>query len=151
MGDAGTELRDRVEDILRQRGVVRAIVFGSFARGEDQDESEVDCLVEFEFGRSLWDSSGLRIELIEECTAGSTKDEFERSALVQDAVDRRSAVSGQAVNSIPPDVRARYPGVPWRDIAGTRDHIVHACFTTGTDLVRGIVSDRLVDLKAIVE
>ena len=60
-----TELRNRVEDILRQRGVVRAYVFGSVARGEDHAVSDVDFLVEFEPGRSLWDLAGLRLDLIE--------------------------------------------------------------------------------------
>jgi uncharacterized protein len=65
MADAVTELRTRVEDILRQRGVVRAYVFGFVARGEDHAVSDVDFLVEFEPGRSLWDLAGLRLDLIE--------------------------------------------------------------------------------------
>jgi uncharacterized protein len=50
---------------MRRRGVVRAGVFGSVARGEDTPESDVDFLVEFEEGRTLLDLSGLRLDLIE--------------------------------------------------------------------------------------
>jgi predicted nucleotidyltransferase len=50
---------------MRRRGVVRAGVFGSVARGEDTPDSDVDFLVEFEEGRTLLDLSGLRLDLID--------------------------------------------------------------------------------------
>lgn len=57
------ELREKVSAPMRRRGVVRAGVFGSVARGEAEGGSDVDFLVEFEKGRSLVDLSGLRIDL----------------------------------------------------------------------------------------
>ena len=59
------EIRSKAIPALRKRGVVRAGVFGSLARGDSTPESDVDFLVEFERGRSLLDRSGLRIELQE--------------------------------------------------------------------------------------
>ena len=59
------KLRSEVESVMRRRGVVRAGVFGSVARGEDTPESDVDFLVEFEEGRTLLDLSGLRLDLID--------------------------------------------------------------------------------------
>ena len=59
------KLRSEVERLMRRRGVVRAGVFGSVARGEDTPESDVDFLVEFEDGRTLLDLSGLRLDLID--------------------------------------------------------------------------------------
>ena len=41
---------------LRRFGVGRLSVFGSFARGEQDDESDVDILVEFEPGRKSFDN-----------------------------------------------------------------------------------------------
>ena len=37
-------------------------------------------------------------------------------------------IIGEAVKGIPNEVRAAYPEVPWRDIAGARDVLVHECF-----------------------
>ncbi len=51
--------------VLRAHGVVRASVFGSFARGVEREDSDVDLLVEFEPGRSLLDLIRLREELNE--------------------------------------------------------------------------------------
>ena len=50
---------------MRRRGVVRAGVFGSVARGEETDGSDIDFLVELEKGRTLLDLSGLRLDLAE--------------------------------------------------------------------------------------
>ena len=65
MKQALMELRGRVEDVMRARGVVKASVFGSVARGDDRPESDVDFLVELEPGRTLLDLSGLRLDLMD--------------------------------------------------------------------------------------
>lgn len=59
------KLKSDIEPVMRRRGVVRAGVFGSVARGEDKPDSDVDFLVEFEKGRTLLDLSGLRLDLID--------------------------------------------------------------------------------------
>jgi len=59
------EIRRKVSAPMSRRGVVRASVFGSVARGEATRRSDVDFLVEFEKGRTLVDLSGLRLDLCE--------------------------------------------------------------------------------------
>ena len=59
------ELRDLVAAPMAKRGVIRAAIFGSVARGEASEDSDVDFLVEFEHGRSLLALAGLRLDLIE--------------------------------------------------------------------------------------
>lgn len=58
-----SELGKRVTPALRRHGVVRAGVFGSAARGEARAASDLDVLVEFEAGRTLFDLVDLREEL----------------------------------------------------------------------------------------
>ena len=62
-----TELRDRKrEEILQlaaQRGARNVRVFGSVARGDNDEKSDVDFLVEMEPGRTLFDLSGLLLDL----------------------------------------------------------------------------------------
>jgi predicted nucleotidyltransferase len=56
------------EDILRiaaSHGARNVRVFGSVARGEADEKSDIDLLVEFELGRSLLDHAGLWLELQE--------------------------------------------------------------------------------------
>ncbi len=52
-----------IDSVLRRYGVVKAGVFGSFARGESHDASDLDLVVEFEEGRSLLDLVALQQEL----------------------------------------------------------------------------------------
>jgi predicted nucleotidyltransferase len=61
------ELRDRKRDeILRvaaRRGARNVRVFGSVARGDNDEKSDVDFLVDMEPGRTLFDLSGLLLDL----------------------------------------------------------------------------------------
>jgi hypothetical protein len=61
-------LRERRDEILRiaaKHGARNVRVFGSAARGEAGDESDVDLLVEFEPGRTRLDQAALVVELEE--------------------------------------------------------------------------------------
>lgn len=59
------DIRHAVAIPMARRGVVRAGIFGSFARGDATESSDIDFLVEFEQGRTLLDLSGLRLDLCE--------------------------------------------------------------------------------------
>ncbi len=59
------EITSKVAEVMRRRGVVRASMFGSVARGEASPVSDVDFLVEFEQGRTLLDLAGLGLDLKE--------------------------------------------------------------------------------------
>ncbi len=41
------------------------------------------------------------------------------------ALERFLEIVGEAVKRLPMNLRARYPAVPWKEIAGTRDHLSH--------------------------
>jgi len=59
-------LREKRDDILRicaRYGARNVRIFGSVARGEDDERSDIDLVVELEPGRSLFDLGGLQYEL----------------------------------------------------------------------------------------
>ncbi len=59
------EIKNKIIPLLQHNDVKRASFFGSFVRGEEKDESDIDILVEFEGEKSLLDLAGLKIELKE--------------------------------------------------------------------------------------
>jgi uncharacterized protein len=57
------EKRGEILRIAAEHGAREVRVFGSVARGEASQESDIDFLVELEAGRSLLDLGGLQMEL----------------------------------------------------------------------------------------
>jgi Predicted nucleotidyltransferases len=57
--------RDEILQVCAKYGARNVRVFGSVARGEADEQSDIDLLVEFEPNRSLLDHAGLFVELQE--------------------------------------------------------------------------------------
>lgn len=57
--------RDALRDILRRHGVTNPEIFGSAARGDDREDSDIDLLVDFAPGTSIIDIIGIQRELAE--------------------------------------------------------------------------------------
>jgi len=55
------EMKKKIIQILKKNNITRAGIFGSYARGEEKGESDVDILIEF--NGSLLDLVGLEMEL----------------------------------------------------------------------------------------
>lgn len=55
--------RDEMREVLRRHGIETARIFGSVARGDDHEGSDVDLLVEFAPGTSLFDILKIQDEL----------------------------------------------------------------------------------------
>ena len=58
-------IKDQILPILKRYEVAKASLFGSFARGEAKEDSDLDLLVEFKGKKSLLDLAGLKIKLEE--------------------------------------------------------------------------------------
>lgn len=80
------------------------------------------------FLRPILDS----IRRIERYLEGLTEHDFLADELRQDAVIRQLSIIGEAVKQLSDEIRNDYPSVPWQDIAGMRDKLMHDYF--GVDL-----------------
>ncbi len=64
-------------------------------------------------------------EDIEAFTTGMSFKEFVDDDKTISAVLYKFAIMGEATKMLPDEVRAEYPDIPWRSIAGLRDKVIH--------------------------
>ena len=57
---------------------------------------------------------------------------------------------GEAVNALPDDLLATEPGIPWRQIVGMRNNLVHRYFSASVSLMEGTVGNDLRELEEAV-
>jgi uncharacterized protein with HEPN domain len=60
-------------------------------------------------------------------------------------------ILGEAARVVSDTTRDRYPTIPWRQIAGTRDRLIHGYEAVDIDIVWAIVTTDLPALIAEVE
>ncbi len=77
------------------------------------------------------------IEKIEKYTKGKTEDEFLDNDEIKDAVMRRLEIIGEAVKNIPDSFKNKHLEIPWKQIAGMRDILIHEYF--------GVIMERVWD------
>lgn len=57
------EIKSKAVPLLKEAGVTRSSIFGSYVRGEEREDSDVDILIEFPPEKSLFDFVGLKLKL----------------------------------------------------------------------------------------
>ncbi len=65
----------------------------------------------------------------------------------QDAVLRNIEIIGEAVRGVTGETRTAHPEIPWKDMAGMRDRIIHDYFRVDFDVVWDVVSQDLPPLR----
>jgi len=72
---------------------------------------------------------------------------FKINDLVQDGVIRQIEIIGEAVKRLSDDITSQSPQVPWQDIAGMRDKLIHDYFGVDIDTVWLTVERDIPELK----
>lgn len=87
------------------------------------------------------------IHLIEEYIKGKSKPDFLKSKQLQDSVIRRIEIIGEAIKNIPDDIKRNYSKIPWKEITGMRDILIHQYFGVDLDLTWQVIDMDLPRLK----
>lgn len=87
------------------------------------------------------------ISNIESFTENMDEEEFKSNELVRSAVIRQIEIIGEATKYLSDNTRVSYPNVPWKDIAGMRDKLIHGYFGVDIDAVWDTVKRDIPELK----
>lgn len=91
------------------------------------------------------------IRKIEDFLTGITKFEFDRSVLIQDAVIRNIEIIGEATKKISKQFTQSHPEIPWQDMAGMRDKLIHDYLDVDLEVVWKTVESDLPFLKELIQ
>ena len=103
-----------------------------------------------EYGDFLQDILG-SIDSVEDFLTGYEADDFINDKRTVFAVLWCLHVLGEAAKHIPKKVRDQYPEIPWEDMTGMRDKVVHGYFGINLEVVWETATRDLPLVKPLVE
>ncbi len=67
------------------------------------------------------------------------------------AVIRKFEIIGEASKNVSPLIKGKYPGIPWKNMAGMRDTLIHAYFGIDYNLVWDSIKIQMPEVKLLLE
>ena len=77
--------------------------------------------------------------------------EFVSNDMIKDAVERNFEIIGEAVKNLSEDFRNKYPNIPFKQIAGMRDKLIHDYFGVDYEIVWKTIKDKLPEFNSDIE
>jgi uncharacterized protein with HEPN domain len=87
------------------------------------------------------------ISNIEKFVEGIKKEEFITNLEKQYAVLRGLEIIGEAAKNVSKEIKRNYPHIPWKEISGMRNKLIHQYFGVNLELVWETVKTKLPELK----
>ncbi len=91
------------------------------------------------------------MESIEGFVEGMSFEEFREDDKTASAVMRKFEIIGEATKQIPDEITRNYPQVPWKEMAGMRDRLIHFYFSVDYNLVWITIKERIPQVKPLIK
>lgn len=90
------------------------------------------------------------MESIEKFVEGMEFEDFKRDDKTSSAVIRKFEIIGEATKNLPDTIKEKYTIVPWKEMAGMRDKLIHFYFGIKHDLVWRTIKDVIPQVKPLM-
>ena len=90
------------------------------------------------------------IKKIEDFIVGLEFETFKKDEKTIFAVIRALEIIGEATKHVPDDIRIQYQEVPWKDMAGMRDVLIHDYFGVDEETVWLTVKEKIPEIKPLI-
>ena len=87
---------------------------------------------------------------IEQFVEGVDFEDFKNDDMRSSAVIRKFELIGEAAKRVPDSIKQEYPDIPWKDMAGMRDRLIHFYFGIKYELVWNTIRDVIPQVKALI-
>lgn len=84
-------------------------------------------------------------------TAGKSRADLDSDRLLQLACDRLIELIGEAATHVPQELRDAHPSIPWRNITGMRNWLIHGYVSIDHDLMWSTIQNDLSPLIAALD
>jgi uncharacterized protein with HEPN domain len=91
------------------------------------------------------------MEDIETFVEGMSFEEFKADKRTFLACVRSIEIMGEAVKNLPDSLRDEHDDVPWREVAGMRDKVIHAYFGVSHEIIWKTIHTRFQEFRASID
>ena len=74
-------------------------------------------------------------------------EDFINDTVLEHAFIRSLEIIGEAVKNLPSNLKEKYPHIPWKNIAGMRDILIHEYFGVDYDIVWKTIKEEIPKLR----
>jgi uncharacterized protein with HEPN domain len=78
-------------------------------------------------------------------------DQFEADFRINFAAVRALEIIGEATKRLPMSLRQEYPDIPWKNMAGMRDRIIHGYDTVDLEIVWDVVKVDIPQIRPLIQ
>ncbi|MBA3071076.1 MAG: DUF86 domain-containing protein [Nitrospirae bacterium] len=90
------------------------------------------------------------MDAIEKFVEGVEFDEFKRDDKTSSAVIRKFEIIGEAAKKVSEEIKNKHTEVPWKEMAGMRDRLIHFYFGVKYELVWDTIKDVIPKIKPLI-
>lgn len=91
------------------------------------------------------------MESVEKFVEDLSFEAFKEDDKTASAVVRKFEIIGEATKHIPVELQRKYPDIPWKEMAGMRDRLIHFYFGVDYQLVWKTIKQRIPEAKSLIK